>query len=155
MINAEHRFTLPVGPEEAFDLLSDPARDPEWQAACVGTTLLDGPARAGGRYEIIFQLIGRKMAFTVELLAYEPGVRSEFKVLEGPFGYVGSYRYTARPDGATDVHWTFDVDPGDYFGIMPLSLVKKLLVTQVKKDSGKLAAKLGARRATEDAGARS
>jgi hypothetical protein len=46
MINAEHRFTLPVTPEEAFNLLSDPAGDPEWQSACV-RKLLDGRAEAG------------------------------------------------------------------------------------------------------------
>jgi ribosome-associated toxin RatA of RatAB toxin-antitoxin module len=146
MINAEYRFTLPVSPKEAFNLLSDPAREPEWQSACVETKLLDGQASAGCRYEITFQLIGRRMTFTVEVLAYEPGVRSEFKVVEGPFGYLGSYEYAERQDGTADVHWRFDVDPGNYFGIMPLSLVKKLLVSQVKKDSGKLAARLGAQR---------
>jgi Polyketide cyclase / dehydrase and lipid transport len=152
MINAEHRFTLPVGPEEAFAVLSDPAKDPEWQSACVATELLDGPADAGRRYTITFQLVGRRMEFTVEILAYEPGVRSEFKAVDGPFGYLGRYVYTERADGGTDVHWTFDVDPGDYFGIMPLSLVKKLLVSQVKKDSGKLATRLGSQRATADTG---
>ena len=142
LIDAEHRFTLPVPPKEAFEVLSDPARDPEWQTACVGTRLLDGEAREGGRYEITFALIGKRMTFTVEILAYEPGIRSEFKALEGPFTYVGRYDYTERPDGGTDVHWNFRVDPGDYFGIVPLSLVKKLLVSQVKKDSGKLAERL-------------
>jgi|HubBroStandDraft_4_1064222.scaffolds.fasta_scaffold414207_2 hypothetical protein len=28
--HAEHRFTLPVTPEEALNLLSDPVGDPEW-----------------------------------------------------------------------------------------------------------------------------
>jgi Polyketide cyclase / dehydrase and lipid transport len=144
MINAEHRFTLPVTPEEAFSLLSDPAKDPEWQSACVETKLLDGQAKAGCRYEITFRIIGRLMTFTVEILTYEPGVRSEFRAIEGPFGYFGRYDYTERQDGSVDVHWRFDVDPGDYFGIMPVSIVKKLLISQVKKDSGRLAARLSA-----------
>jgi uncharacterized protein YndB with AHSA1/START domain len=143
MIKAEHTFDLPVPPKEAFALLSDPARDPEWQTACVETRLLNGPARPGGRYEITFQLIGKRMTFTVEITEFEPGHRSRFHVLEGPFHYVGTYDYTDHGDGTTGVHWTFDVDPGDFFGIMPQSLVKKLLVSQVKKDSGKLAATLG------------
>ena len=150
MINAELQFTLPVPPEEAFNQLSDPAKDPEWQSACVKTRLLNGPAEAGCRYEITFRLIGRQMKFTVEILAYEPGVCSEFKTLEGPFGYVGRHDYTKREDGTADVHWRFDVDPGDYFGITPHSLVKKLLIAQVKKDSGRLAAQLGGRRTASD-----
>jgi hypothetical protein len=142
MINAEHSFDLPVAPAEAFALLSDPVRDPEWQSACVHTRLLDGPPRAGGQYEITFQMVGRRMTFIVEITAYEPGHRSAFRVVDGPFGYTGAYTYTERPGGSTGVHWTFDVDPGSYFGVMPLSLVKKLLISQVKKDSGKLAAQL-------------
>ena len=152
MIDAEHRFTLPVSPGEAFDLLSNPARDPEWQPACVEARLLDGAARAGCRYQVTFQLIGRRMSFTGEILAYEPGVCSEFKTVDGPFGYVGRYEYDERADDTTDVYWTFQVDPGDYFGIMPLTLVRKLLVAQVKKDSGRLAQRL--RRTAHVVGAR-
>jgi ribosome-associated toxin RatA of RatAB toxin-antitoxin module len=144
MIDAEYRFVLPVPPGEAFDLLSNPARDPEWQPACVEAKLLDEQVRVGCRYEITFQMIGRRMTFTVEILAYEPGVRSEFRVLEGPFRYVGQYTYAKRPDGTSDVHWAFHVDPGDYFGVMPLSLVRKLLIAQVKKDSARLAERLRA-----------
>lgn len=142
MIKAEHRFVLPVPPKEAFDLLSDPARDPEWQTACLRTRLLDGPPRTGGRYEITFQMVGRQMNFTVEITDYDPGRRSAFTATDGPFGYVGEYTYTETADGNTAVHWTFEVDPGTYFGVMPTALVKKLLVSQVKKDSGRLGAKL-------------
>jgi ribosome-associated toxin RatA of RatAB toxin-antitoxin module len=144
MINAEYTFSLPVPPEEAFALLSDPARDPEWQAGCVQTRLLNGAAREGCQYEIVFQLINRRMVFTCEITAYQPGRRSQFKVLQGPFRYYGTYDYAAGADGSTSVHWQFDVEPGDYFGIMPKALLKKVLITQVKKDSGRLAASLAA-----------
>jgi uncharacterized protein YndB with AHSA1/START domain len=142
MIKAEYGFDLPVSPKEAFALLSDPAQDPEWQAACVDVRLLNGAARAGGRYEITFQLIGKRMTFTVEVTEFEPGHRSKFHVLEGPFKYIGTYDYTENEDGTTGVHWTFEVEPGDYFGIMPKSLLRKVLVNSVKKDSSKLAEKL-------------
>ncbi|MER6147934.1 SRPBCC family protein [Streptomyces hirsutus] len=141
-LRAEYEFDLPVPPKEAFAWLSDPARDPEWQAGCVDTKLLNGAAREGCRYEITFALIGKRMTFTVDITAYEPGRRSRFHVVDGPFGYTGTYDYTERPDGTTGVHWTFDVEPGDYFGIMPKSLLRKVLVSQVKKDSGRLADRL-------------
>lgn len=144
MVRAEHVFTLPVDPSAAFDWLSDPARDPEWQASCVSTNLHDDTARVGGLYDITFRMVGRSMTFTVRLVAFEPGVRSVFTVEDGPFVYTGSYTYTALPDGATEVHWTFDVDPGDYFGIMPISLLRKVLLSAVKKDTAKLAQRLRA-----------
>ncbi|RKN40379.1 SRPBCC family protein [Streptomyces hoynatensis] len=142
MIEATHEFRLPVSPEEAFRWLSDPARDPEWQSACQETRLLNGPARPGCHYEIVFQMVGRRLAFSVEITDFEPGRHSRFAVLDGPFRYVGSYRYAEQEPGTTQVRWTFDVDPGDYFGIMPKSLLKKVLVTQVKKDSRALAERL-------------
>ncbi|MFF8537582.1 SRPBCC family protein [Streptomyces sp. SAS_267] len=143
VVKAEYAFRLPVTPKEAFAQISDPAQDPVWQAACVDVKLLDGEPRPGGRYEITFQLIGKRMEFTVEISEFEPGRRSKFHTLEGPFGYVGTYDYTENEDGTTTVHWTFEVEPGDYFGIMPKSLLRKVLVNSVKKDSGKLAAQLG------------
>lgn len=143
-LRAEYAFDLPVAPKEAFAWLSDTARDPEWQSACVDTRLLNGPAAPGCRYEITFQLIGKKMTFTVEITEFEPGRRSRFHVVDGPFGYTGTYDYTEHPDGTTGVRWTFDVEPGDFFGIMPRSLLKKVLISQVKKDSGRLAAQLAA-----------
>ncbi|WP_306317878.1 MULTISPECIES: SRPBCC family protein [unclassified Streptomyces] len=142
MIRAEYAFDLPVPPKEAFAILSDPAMDVEWQSSCVHAKLLDGEPRPGSRYEIVFQMIGKRLEFLVEVDEFEPGVRSKFHTLDGPFGYVGTYEYTERPDGTTRVQWTFDVDPGDYFGIMPKPLLRKVLVTQVKKDSGRLAARL-------------
>ncbi|KAA0929825.1 MULTISPECIES: SRPBCC family protein [Streptomyces] len=142
-VKAEYAFGLPVPPKEAFALISDPAQDPVWQAACVDVQLLDGEPRPGARYEITFQLIGKRMQFTVEIDEFEPGLRSRFHTLDGPFHYVGTYVYAENEDGTTTVHWTFEVEPGDYFGIMPKSLLRKVLVNSVKKDSGKLAAQLG------------
>ncbi|MER8010326.1 MULTISPECIES: SRPBCC family protein [unclassified Streptomyces] len=142
-VTAEYAFHLPVTPKEAFELISDPAQDPVWQAACVDVKLLNGEPRPGGRYEITFQLIGKRMEFTVEIDEFVPGRRSTFHTLDGPFGYVGTYDYAENTDGTTTVHWTFEVEPGDYFGIMPKSLLRKVLVNSVKKDSAKLAASLG------------
>jgi ribosome-associated toxin RatA of RatAB toxin-antitoxin module len=139
MIKAEYEFDLPVPPKEAFALLSDPEQDPVWQSACTEARLLNGAPRPGGQYEITFQLIGKRMTFTCEITEFEPGRRSKFHVLEGPFRYVGTYDYSEREDGTTHVHWVFDVDPGEFFGIMPNSLLRKVLVSQVKKDSGRLA----------------
>ena len=116
MIRAEHRFILPVDPEEAFALLSDPRRDPDWLTACRRTALLDGVAAPGCRYEITFEFLSRVMEFVVEINEYEPGRHSRFTTLAGPFHYVGDYRYCAAEDGGTEVHWTFDVEPGDFFG---------------------------------------
>lgn len=142
MIKAEYAFDLPVAPVEAFAQLSDPVREPEWSSSCVHTRLLNGQPRPGCQYEITFEMIGKRMSFTVEIDEFEPGHRSRLHTLEGPFHYAGTYAYTERADGTTGVRWTFEVEAGDYFGIMPQSLLKKVLESQIKKDSGKLADRL-------------
>jgi hypothetical protein len=142
-VRAEYTFSVPVPPQEAFARISDPEQDPVWQAAVVSVTLLNGEPRPGCQYDIVFQLIGKRMEFTVEIDEFEPGRLSRFHTLSGPVQYEGTYEYTANAEGGTDVHWTFVVEPGDYFGIMPRTLLRKVLVNSVKKDSGKLATRLG------------
>jgi hypothetical protein len=142
MIHADYRFHLPVTPGRAFDVLSDPRRDPDWQSACLRSSLLNGAPGVGCRYDITFQMLGRRMDFTVEITDFEPGRHSRFAVVQGPFRYIGNYYYYGRDDGTTEVHWTFDVDPGEFFGILPKSLMKKVLISQVEKDSSNLSAQL-------------
>jgi hypothetical protein len=142
MFRAELTFELPVSPKDAFAILSNPLKDPEWQASCKMTKLLTGPVGKGCTYEIVFVMVGKRLEFKGEVTEYEPGVYSQFRTTEGPISYVGAYTYTEKPDGTTGVYWTFDVEPGDYFGVMPISLLQKLLVSQVKKDVAKLTATL-------------
>jgi uncharacterized protein YndB with AHSA1/START domain len=146
MFKAEYEFDLPVPPARAFAVLSDPERDPEWQSACVAARLLNGEARPGCRYEITFELIGKRMQFTVEIDEFVPGQRSKFHSLDGPFQYVGTYTYTEPVAGSTHVRWEFEVEPGRFFGITPIPLLRKVLVNQVRKDSARLADELSGAR---------
>jgi hypothetical protein len=142
MIGVEYRVNLPVPADIAFAVMSDPARDPDWQGSCAGTRVLGESLGPGCRYEIIFQMLGKRMDFVAEITHFEPGVHSRFEVVEGPFQYIGNYRYHEQPDGTTDVHWTFDAEPGSYFGVLPKSLLKKALLSAVKKDLSNLSAML-------------
>jgi uncharacterized membrane protein len=138
MINVEYQTNLPVPADIAFAVMSDPARDPDWQGSCLSTRVLGATLGPGCRYEIAFQMLGKRMDFVAEIIEYEPGVASRFQVVEGPFQYIGSYRYHAQADGTTDLKWTFDAEPGGYFGVLPKSLLKKAVLAQVTKDLNNL-----------------
>jgi hypothetical protein len=142
MVHAEYQFHLPVTPEEAFAVLGDPSRDEEWQASVVRSTLLDAPARAGSRYEITFHMFGRDLDFVARITDYVEGVRSGYTTESGPFSYTGGYTYTPAAGGGTDVMWSFDVEPGKFFGLLPLSFMRWVLVSQVEKDTRTLRARL-------------
>lgn len=134
MINAEYRFTLPIAPEIAFDYLSNPENDSDWQSSCAECILLDDGPKVGCRYQIVFSFLGRKMNFQAEITDMDVPNRYGFRVVEGPFKYEGRYHISSHPDGA-EVHWQFDAEPGRFFGILPVGLIKKVLISQVEKDS--------------------
>lgn len=138
MIHAEYTSILPVAPARVFAYVSNPANDKEWQASCVSAELLGATPAVGCTYKIVFDFVGRKMAFTGEITALEPNREYAFKVVEGAFHYEG--RYSLRPhDGGTELRWQFAAEPGRFFGILPVSLVRKVLLSQIEKDMVTLA----------------
>ena len=141
MIHAEHRFLLPVARGAAFAYLSDPANDIEWQASCVAVRLEGAMPSVGCQYQITFRFLGRKMEFTCAITAFEPDQHYAFKVVEGSFHYEGSYTLQTHAQG-TEVHWQFAAEPGKFFGILPASLLRKVLISQIEKDALTLACKM-------------
>jgi carbon monoxide dehydrogenase subunit G len=133
MIRAEYNFNLPVPPAQAFAYMCNPANDAEWQSSCVSAELRDIRPGLASRYAIVFSFLGRKMSFQAEITEYDPPSRYAFRVHEGPFHYDGQYLFEPRGRG-THVHWRFDADPKGFFGIVPATLLRKVLVTQVEKD---------------------
>lgn len=138
MIRAEYSCTLNVPRTLLFDYLSNPANDLYWQASCVEARLLEDSTAVGSRYAIVFSFLGRRMNFVCQITCVEAPARYGFKVLDGSFKYEGLYRFE-EADGGTRLHWQFDVEPGKFFGIVPVSLLKKVLVSQIEKDFAKLA----------------
>ncbi|XZG70409.1 SRPBCC family protein [Chitinibacteraceae bacterium HSL-7] len=133
MIHADHRYTLPVGPAEAFAYLANPGNDAEWQSSCEASELLGTAPVPGCRYRIRFSFLGRKMDFFAEITESTAPSEYAFRVLEGSFYYEG--RYSFRPaDEGCEVHWQFSADPGRFFGILPASLLRKVLISQVERD---------------------
>ena len=141
MIDVSYDFFLPVLPEQAFDYLADPSNDTEWQAACRRAELLDSSLRVGSRYRIGFSLLGRQMDFQCEVTERERASRYAFRVLEGSFTYRGAYRLSPEAQG-TRVHWCFAAEPGGFFGLLPSSLLRKVLLNQVENDSATLRRRL-------------
>ncbi len=138
MIHADYRYTLPVTPARVFSYLSNPANDKQWQASCVSAELLGAAPQVGCRYTIVFNFLGRKMAFTGEITELEADREYAFKVIEGAFHYAGRYSLRPHVDG-TELHWQFAAEPGKFFGILPVSLVRKVLLSQIEKDMVTLA----------------
>lgn len=137
MIHADYRYTLPVSPAEAFAYLSNPANDAQWQSSCSAVELLAPQPDVGCRYKIVFNFLSRKMNFLAEIIERTPDREYAFKVIDGPFYYEG--RYTLRPhqDGV-EIYWQFVAEPGKFFGIVPATILRKVLISQIESDVVKL-----------------
>ena len=135
MIHADYRYTLPVSPAEAFAYLSNPANDTQWQSSCNAVELLAPKPLPdiGCRYTIVFNFLSRKMNFVAEITERKPDSEYAFKVLEGPFYYEGRYNFRPHTDGV-EVHWQFGAEPGKFFGIIPSSILRKVLISQIEND---------------------
>lgn len=146
MIHADHTYTVPVPPAQAFAYLSNPAHDAEWQSSCVSAELLAAAPAVGAHYNIVFSFLGRKMKFTSEITVFEPDRECAFKSVAGSFYYEGRYSLRPHADG-TEVHWQFSAEPGKFFGILSTALLRKVLISQIEADAAVLARLLTARHA--------
>lgn len=133
MIHAAYTHILPVPPEVAFPYLSNPGNDVEWQSSCIKAELLGEVPAVGCRYNITFNFLGRKMEFIGEITTLEADHDYSFRVIEGSFYYEGRYTVTSHPEGSK-IYWQFAAEPGKFFGILPASLLRKVLVSQIEKD---------------------
>ena len=78
---------------------ADPSNAPEWYAN-IGSVewLTDPPVRLGSRMAFVARFLGRRLAYTYEIVDYAPGERLVMRTAQGPFPMETTY--TWRPDGA-------------------------------------------------------
>lgn len=147
MIKVEYSYLVNSPVDFVFSYISNPLNDQYWQASCLRVELEEPgvPLGEGSQYAIHFQFLGRDMPFTSVITDYEPFQRYGYETLSGPMHFKGSYRFT--PLGhSTQIDWTFESEPGGFFGIIPRSLLKKVLAKQVEGDIARLIGILGAHR---------
>ena len=59
------------------------------------------PVRVGSRIAFVAEFLGRRLAYTYEIVMLEAGERLVMRISEGPFPMETSYRWESSPDGGT------------------------------------------------------
>jgi carbon monoxide dehydrogenase subunit G len=106
---AHFDFTIDISrpPDEVFAFLTDVERLPEWQSSAVSATV-DGDLRVGAVIGEQRRFMGRDLATTDEVTAYERPTRFEVKSRGGPVAY--EIRHVlAAADGGTRLRIEVDV----------------------------------------------
>ena len=81
---------------------ANPSNAPEWYANIRSVEWKsDPPARVGSRMAFVAQFLGRRLAYTYEIIELVPEERLVMRTAEGPFPMETTYTWSASGEGAT------------------------------------------------------
>jgi hypothetical protein len=84
--------------EQVAAYAADPSHAPDWYVNISSVEwLTEPPARVGLRMAFVARFLGRRLAYTYEIVVYVPGERLVMRTAQGPFP-MGT-TYTWRSDG--------------------------------------------------------
>ena len=75
---------------------ADPAHAPQWYGNIESVTWrTDPPVRVGSRMDFVARFLGRKLAYTYEVVELVPGERLVMRTAQGPFPMETTYTWQA------------------------------------------------------------
>jgi uncharacterized membrane protein len=84
--------------EQVAAYAADPSHAPDWYVNISSVEwLTDPPVRVGSRMAFVARFLGRRLAYTYEIVEYVPGERLVMRTAQGPFPMETTY--TWRADG--------------------------------------------------------
>jgi hypothetical protein len=87
---------------EVAEYASDPGNAPAWYSNITAVEWRTSPPlQVGSRVAFVAQFLGRRLAYTYEVVDLEPGERMVMRTAEGPFPMETTYTWDTTPDGGT------------------------------------------------------
>ena len=142
-VESEILIERPPGIVSAY--VSDPANAPSWHdhiksAGWVGTAV----PHVGSRIAIVAEFLGRKVAFTYEIVEFAPGEKLVMRGVEGPFPMETIYTFQETRDGHTRMGMRNHGEPSGMSKLMA-PMIASAMRSATEKDLAKLKAILEGR----------
>jgi hypothetical protein len=84
------------------EYVGDPTTAPEWYSNIESVVWQTGPpVQVGSRMDFVAHFLGRRLAYTYEVVEFVAGRRLVMRTAQGPFPMETSYEWSAAGDGAT------------------------------------------------------
>ena len=97
-VQVETVIARPVAEVAAY--AGDPTHAPEWYANIRSVEWrTDPPVRVGSRMDFVAQFLGRRLAYTYEVVELVPQRRLVMRTAQGPFPMETTYTWEAVPGG--------------------------------------------------------
>lgn len=97
-VQVETVIARPVA--EVAEYAGDPSNAPEWYANIRSVEWrTEPPVRVGSRMDFVAQFLGRRLAYTYEVVELVPGQRLVMRTAEGPFPMQTTYTWEPFAEG--------------------------------------------------------
>lgn len=100
MVDVEVEIVIARPPSAVAAYAGDPGNAPAWYVNIQSVEWrTDPPARVGSKMDFVARFLGRRLAYTYEVVDWIPGERMVMRTAEGPFPMETTYTWTAVDGG--------------------------------------------------------
>ncbi|TCC44973.1 ATPase [Kribbella capetownensis] len=104
--------------EQVAAYVGDPTNAPQWYTNIESVEWRTAPpVAAGSRMDFVAHFLGRRLAYTYEVVELVPRERLVMRTAQGPFPMETSYEWTAAGDAATRMSLRNRGEPSGFAGV--------------------------------------
>jgi uncharacterized protein YndB with AHSA1/START domain len=124
--------------ETVAEYVGDPSNAPQWYANIESVVWqTDPPVGVGSRMDFVAHFLGRRLAYTYEVVELVPGRRLVMRTAQGPFPMETSYEWSAVGEASTRMTLRNRGEPSGFAGI-----AAPLMAAAMRRANGKDLARL-------------
>ena len=136
-VDVQVQTTIRVARETVAGYAGDPTHAPEWYANIRSVEWrTEPPVRVGSQMDFVAQFLGRRLAYTYEVVELDPGHRLVMRTADGPFPMETTYTWESVTGGTRMVLRNRGNPSG--FSRMASPLVEAAMRRATRKDLARL-----------------